>query len=297
MSCALSVAIGSTQPWPEAHAVLESVYKQAETAGAEVILAVRDESGRPPTDAYPNLNVIVGLGETVFELRLRAVEAASAEIVAITEDHCQVAQDWCERIIASHAEFPEADVIGGAVANGACDSIGWAGFLISNGPFLPPLETRERAIVSGHANVTFKRRALWGWGAGGMDDGRFRAQLRSEGGHLMTDGRFEVLHVQWFPPLQMCTYQFHGGRAIAGSQRANLSRAQWWRRLIKVLLLPVRAVGNAPRVTFRAAMCNSELRSPMLRCQPWLLLLYLFSYSGELVGHLFGPGRSLYHLR
>jgi hypothetical protein len=294
---ALSVVIGTTQPWPEARAVLESVYKQAEGIDAEVVLAIRGEDGRPPADAYPNLKVVVGPGATVFDLRMRAIAEASGEIVTVTEDHCQVAPDWCERVLAAHAEFPDADVIGGAVANGARDSSGWAGFLISNGPFLPPLETRERAIVTGHANVSFKRRALWGWGAGGLEDGWYREELRERGGHLITDGRIEVLHVQWFPPLAMCIYQFHGGRAIAGCQRDKLSRAQWMQRLIKVLLLPGRVVVNTPRVAFRAAIRNSELKKPMLRCQPWLALLHIFYYTGELIGHVCGPGKSPYRLR
>jgi len=145
--------------------------------------------------------------------------------------------------------------------------------------------------------VSFKRRALWGWGAGGLDDGRNRVQLREGGGHLVTDGRISVVHVQWFPPLEMCVYLFHGGRALAGSQRQHLSAWQWWRRLGKVLLLPVRVVVNTPRIAIRAARRDSTLWFPMLRCQPWLALLLTFYFSGELVGHLFGPGRSPYHLR
>jgi hypothetical protein len=170
-TCKLSVVIGTTQPWPEVRGALDSVCPQAATLGAEVVLALRGEDGRPPSGKYPTAKVISGPGETVFALRERAIAAASGDIVAVTEDHCQVAPAWCQRIVDAHAEFPEADIIGGAVANGACDASGWASFLISNGPFLPPLETGERPIVTGHANVSFKRRALWGWGAGGLDDG------------------------------------------------------------------------------------------------------------------------------
>jgi hypothetical protein len=258
--------------------------------GAEVVLAVRGEDGRPPGGEYPAVKVLSGPGETVFELRERAIAEASGDIVAVTEDHCRAAPDWCQRIIDAHADFPEADVIGGAVANGACDASGWASFLISNGPFLPPLATRERPIVTGHANVSFKRRALWGWGAGGLDDGRYRVQLRERGGHLMTDGRIRVLHVQWFPLVDACVYQFHGGRALAGSQRRHLSAWHWW-------LLPVRAAVNTPRLAIRAALRDRAIWSSMLRCQPWLALLLTCYYSGELVGHVFGPGRSRYHLR
>lgn len=293
----LSVVIGTTQPWPETRAVLDSVYESAQAIGAEIVLAVRDEAGRPPRDAYPAVQVVAGPGESVFELRMRAIAESSGEIVAVTEDHCLVAPDWCRRVLDAHAEFPEADVIGGAVANGACSPSDWASFLISNGAFLPPLETRERPIVTGHANVSFKRRALWGWGAGGLDDGRYRTELRGCGGQLLTDGRIEVSHVQSMPPLAMCIYQFHGGRALAGTQRAHLSGWRSWRRLGKVLLLPVRVVLNTPRLAIRAAMHDPTLWKPMLRCQPWLALILTFYFSGELVGHLAGPGKSPNQLR
>lgn len=297
MACPLSVVIGTTQPWPEARAVLDSVYEQAEAVSAEVVLAIGRDDARPPIEAYPLLKVIERPGETIFELRKHAVAQAAGEIVAVTEDHCVVAPDWCARIIAAHAEFPEADVIGGAVTNGACNSVGWAGFLISNEPFLPPLETREREIVTGQANMSFKRRALWGWGVGGLDDGRYRTQLHEQGGHLYIDGRIVVSHVQSFPLLDMCVLHFHGGRALAGSQRPHLSLRRWWARLGKVLLLPVRVAVNTPRLAIRAGLRDATLWKPALRCQPWLALVLIFYFSGELVGHLFGSGRSPHRLR
>lgn len=117
-SCKLSVVVGTTQPWPETRPLLDSVCPQAARLGAEVVLAIRSEDARPPVGAYPAVKVITGPGETVFELRERAIAASSGDIVAVTEDHCRVAPDWCRRIIDAHAEFPNADVIGGAVANG-----------------------------------------------------------------------------------------------------------------------------------------------------------------------------------
>ena len=296
-SCPLSVVIGTTQPWPEAQAALDSVYDQAEVVRAEVLLAIKREDGRPPLATYPNLKIVEGFGETIFELRMRAIAKSSGEIVSVTEDHCRVAPDWCQRVIDAHEQFPEADVIGGAVANGACDAVGWAGFLISNGAFLPPLETREQSIVTAQANVSFKRRALWGWGAGGLDDGHYRAELRKCGGHLFIDGRVQVSHVQWLAPLAMCVCQFHGGRSIASRQRAHLSRWQWLRRLIKVSLLPVRIIVNTPRLSVRAGLRDSVYLKPAVGCQLWLLVVHAFYYLGELTGHLFGPGSSPYRLR
>ncbi len=232
----------------------------------------------------------------MFDLRERAIAASTGDVVAVTEDHCVVAEDWCQRTLAAHAEWPEADIIGGAVRNGAPEPVAWAAFLISNGAFLHPVGSGERPIVTGHANVSFKRRALWGWGAGGLEDGRYREALRSRGGRLFVDGRIRVLHIQSFPPLAMGVYLFHGGRALAGTQRRHLSGWQWVRRSVKVLLLPIRVLVNTFRIPFRAARHGPEYRSAAVLCAPWLLMVLPFYYTGELIGHFVGPGASPYRL-
>jgi len=293
----LSVAIGSIQPWPATKPVLDSVYQQALEATAEVVLAVRGPAGRPPVNEYPRVRVVEVTGASVFELRERAIAAASGEVVAITEDHCMVADDWCQRVIEAHAERPEADIIGGAVHNGSPEPLAWAAFLISNGAALHPLTSGERPIVTGHANVSFKRRALWGWGAGGLEDGRYRVALRERGGRLFVDGRIQVRHVQYFPLLDMMVYLFHGGRALAGTQRRHLSRSQWVRRLAKVVLLPLRVLVNAVRIPYRAAMHRVDYRGAAVRCAPWLLVILPSYYAGELIGHVAGPARSPWQLR
>jgi hypothetical protein len=40
------------------------------------------------------------------ELRLLGLIEAGGDIVAITEDHCDVTHDWCERVLAAHATRP-----------------------------------------------------------------------------------------------------------------------------------------------------------------------------------------------
>src|SRR5258706_8817888 len=159
----LSIAIAATQPWPAARVCLDSLYAQARRAGAEIIVA--DGTGRslPADSSYPEIRRLEAPGRTVFQLRALAMAAAAGEIVAVTEDHCRVASDWCEAILRAHREFPEAAVIGGAVDNGSTGCLAdWANFLPSNDRFISPPPTGFTPDVAGQACHPQKAR----WPAG-----------------------------------------------------------------------------------------------------------------------------------
>jgi hypothetical protein len=279
--------------------VLDSLYDQATAIGAEVIVADGSGRGAPPSQQYPAVRWITTPGASVFELRARALAASRGEIVAITEDHCRAAPDWCQRILAAHREYPQADMIGGAVENGA-DRLGvdWANFLIANDKFLPPLPNGEQSFIAGQANVTYKRRALPSpYPLEGMDEGSFRQALRACGGKLYNDDRIRIQHVQSLGVWGSCMIHFHDGRTLAGSKRDRLSAWRWGIGLVKTSLLPVRVLVNTPRIALRTVWNKSAHRQPALYSLPWLALVLCFHYTGELVGHLRGPGDSPKRLR
>ena len=292
----LSVVIGTTRPWPAARDALDSVFAQALHAGAEVILVVRETSGAPQQGSHPGLRVVEGRGESVYQLRARGIESATGAIVALTEDHCIVADDWCRRILDAHREFSDADVIGGAVLNGSCTPVGWASFMSSNGDSLPPLECRPRASVAGAANVSYKRRALAGLDAGNIGEGLGRIALQERGGLLVNDDRIRVWHFNSRPLGAMCALHFHSGRAISAHLRSALGGGRSIARLGKVLLLPLRMLLAPPRVAMRAIRRDKGYWKPMLLCQPALAAVFAAQYLGELVGHFAGPGESPHRL-
>ncbi len=298
-SFALSIVLATTQPWPAAKLVLDSLYEQAGVVGAEIIVADGCGRGAPPSPQYPAVCWITMPGASVFQLRARAIAVSRGEIIAVTEDHCRVAPDWCQHILAAHREHPQADMIGGAVENGAGRRlIDWANFLIANDRFLPPLPHGEQAIIAGQANVTYKRRALpIPYPQEGMDEGSFRQTLRARGGKLYNEDRIRVWHVQSLGVWGNCMIHFHDGRTLAGFRRARLSVGLWIVRLCKTLLLPLRVLVNTPRIVLRTAWNKPVYRQPALCSLPWLAVVLCFHYTGELVGHLAGPGNSPNHMR
>jgi len=295
----LSIVLATTQPWPAARLVLDSLYAQATAIGAEIIIADGNGRGAAPPSRYPAVRWITAPGASVFQLRARAIAASRGEIIAVTEDHCRAAPDWCQRILAAHREYPQADMIGGAVENGTDRQyIDWANFLIANDRFLPPLPRNEQSFITGQANVTYKRRALpTPYPVEGLDEGSFRQALRARGGKLYTDDRMRVWHVQSLGIWGSCMIHFHDGRTLAGFKRAQLSLGPWLARLVKVLLLPVRVLGNAPRIALRTAWRKPVYRRPALGSVPWLAVVLCFHYAGELLGHLAGPGSSPHRLQ
>lgn len=290
----LSIVVTTTRPWPEARIALDSLWEQARAHDAEIIVASSDA---PPPAVLFGVRWLHRPGATVFALRAEAVRAARGDIVAVTEDHCRAAPDWCDAVLRAHREEPEAAVIGGALENGAAESlVDWANFLVGNGAFLAPLERGPRHHVTGQANVSYKRWALADYPADALDEGAFRRRLADAGHALVCDDRMRVAHVQSLGLRGTCAIHFHDGRSIVGGRR----RESHWRRgldVAKGIALPLRAVVAMARVVTRTARRDPALRPIALRSAPLVLLLVSARTAGELAGALAGPGESPSRLR
>ena len=199
----ITALLATIRGWPVMRPALEHLVGQTLAAGGEVIVA--DGSGESPPSDDDMAEVggpIVWLSmpdASVFQLRLAAYRAARGDVIAVTEDHCFVAPDWIERILAAHASYPEAGVVGGAVLNGTDRKVvDWAAFFLTQGPLMPPLETGFAARVSGPANCSYKRRVLERLGGddeqGVIDFLELPVALEDE--KLVTDDSIRVLHHQ-----------------------------------------------------------------------------------------------------
>jgi hypothetical protein len=138
----LTVIVATTQPWPEIDLCLSTLHSQAMAAGAEVIVVDGDGQGWPgeAEARYPGVTAMSMPGASVLQMRAQAMIRARGAVVAVTEDHCRVAPDWCARLLASHMEHQEAAVIGGGVENGSDTRVvHWASFFIVNWPAMTPL--------------------------------------------------------------------------------------------------------------------------------------------------------------
>ncbi len=155
----ISVMFATIQGWPAAHLPIDALRDQVAHVGGEVI--VMDGSGLPAPDALaigPNVTWISRPGWSVFQLRAEGYDHCRGDVVAVTEDHCAPAADWCERILAAHAAHPEAIAIGGAVENGTPEHvIDWAAFLMTQAQSMSPLANGPADRIAGAATVTYRR--------------------------------------------------------------------------------------------------------------------------------------------
>ena len=169
---------------------------------------------------------------SVFQLRYTAYRAARGEIVAVTEDHCYVDENWIERILDAHRRYPDAAAIGGAVLNGTDQKlVDWAAFVLTQGPFMLPLANGESPRISGPANVSYKRRVLERLQGddeyGVIDFLELPAVL--EGQALVNDDSIRVLHHQSQGLWGTSRAEFDNGRTIAGYRRRQMVRGDWIR--------------------------------------------------------------------
>ena len=288
----LSIVVATTKAWPEIESCLESLHAQAAAAGAEILVGDGHGAGLPPdvTTRYPAVRRIGWPGGSVFVLRQLAMAEAAGAIVAVTEDHCTVAPDWCEQVLRAHRDHPEAAAIGGVVENGATTRlIDWSNFLIVFGPFTAPIETGSQPAISLQANISYKRRVIPRAATGlGMMEFLFNRRLLEQGEILIADDRLVVSHNQTWGFWGTFAAHFHNGRSIAGFRLEGMS---WTERLVRIggcAVLPIHLL----RVTIWPVIRKARLLRPALVSLPLTAMVVTCHAAGEFVGYVFGPGRS-----
>lgn len=290
----MTVLMPTIRGWPSIRPTLELIVGQTLAAGGEVIVA--DASGREPPTA-DEMEAIGGRtrwlslpGQSVFQLRLAGYRAARGDVLAATEDHCEVAADWVERILAAHARHPAAGAIGGAVTNGTDERlVDLAAFFLTQAPFMPPLANGVTARISGPANVSYKRRVLERLGGdaehGLIDWLELPAALAGE--QLVADDSIVVRHFQsqgfWGTSLA----EFDNGRTIAGYRRRKMDRGDW----LRIASSPVLPLYRSVRALRTAARRGARGRNIVASAPAHAWLQYC-AIAGELLGYLRGPGGS-----
>jgi hypothetical protein len=290
----ITAVIATIRGWPQARPALAHVVPQANAAGGEVIVA--DGSGR----IAPGLDVLQQLGgpvrwvelpgRSVFQLRRAAYRSARGDIVAITEDHCHVAPDWIARILDAHARFPDAGVVGGAVLNGTNEKlVDWAAFLLTQGPYMPPLANGIVDRVAGPANVSYKRRVLERLGGDeeqGVIDFLELAEAL-EGHQRVADDTIRALHHQSQGFVGTSLAEFDNGRTIAGYRRRKMGAGDWL-RVLGWPFLPLYRSSRAMRIVRK----KQHPRGILARALPLHVWFQYCAMAGELVGYAAGPGDS-----
>ena len=228
-------------------------------------------------------------GGSVFFLRELAMTQAHGDVVAVTEDHCTVTAEWCERILKAHRDHPEAAAIGGVVENGATTRlIDWANFLIVFGPFTAPIETGKQRTISLQANISYKRRVVpRKMSQLGMMEFLFNRKLREQGETLIADDQLIVSHNQTWGFWGTFAAHFHNGRSIAGFRLQHISWMSGCCGLADARFsrLPV-------GITVGPVIRKRRLLKPALASLPLTALVVTCHAVGEFVGYIFLEGNS-----
>lgn len=291
----LSIIIATVESWPAIQVCLGSLMKQANSTEIEIIVTDGDGRGLPLDNNYPNIIWLRKIGASVSQLRAFGLSQSKGEIIAFTEDHCKVSSDWCEQIMKLHDRYPNAAAIGGIIENGATNSIlDWIHFLISNGPYMKPINSGETNYLSGQANVSFKRKFLPDkLPDSGIVQMFFNRDLIRQRLKIMMDDRIVVWHIQSLGFSGTYKMHFHTGRTIAGFRMEKLSGFGRILRLASCIILPFFLVGRTVYTVFK----KRRQRFIMFIGLPILFLLSICHTAGECIGYLSGPGNSPYLVR
>jgi hypothetical protein len=294
----ISVIVGTGEGWPYVRDLVSSLRAEAESLGAEVVVA--DGSGNPPptdSDLGANVRWITAVGETVFALYVRAMQAARGQVVALTEDHALPRTGWIAAALRAHAEHPEAAAIGGAIENGTTDGlIEWASYFTTQGPHMAPLGNQVVPATTNEANVSYKRSVLE---RVDPDEGTgfmavlFNRRLAESGETLRVDDRMVVDHFETTGFWPTTVIHFHNGRSIGGFRRERGMSHEDWVRMAVALMLPA---WRTVRV-LRTGLAKRRLRRQLLASAPWALWLEYVQGIGHLTGYVAGPGSSPQHMR
>jgi hypothetical protein len=282
----ISVILATTEPWPDLANCLSVLEPQVEAVGGEIIVGDGhgDALDARRVAATDRLSWIRAPGASVFDLRARAAQAARGEIIALTEDHCLVAPDWCAQILEAFRRNPSAMAVTGPVANGSTDKlIDWANFLHTFGAFVPPWNRQQRDRCPPAANVAYRRSAFpSGPIAPGWMELELTPDLYHRGLYYIHDA-ITVTHVQSHGFWKTLQAHFDNGRSTTGLHPMSLSARQLPWRLFRTTM---RVIGGDERL------------KPIVRAStPFIFLLSCCHALGEVVGIMAGPGRSPARLR
>ena len=224
--------------------------------------------------------------------RLRAIGMAEAKgkMIAVLEDHCNVAPNWFETIARAHQTGISA--VAGPVENGSADRIvDWAVFFCEYAPFMAPMLRGSAEHIPGN-NVAYDQKLLqhilpllqaelW--------ESFIHQKLKELGVQFFCDPEMIVYHKKAFGFGYFMKQRYHYSRSFAGMR---LTASPWWKRLAYAcsapLLLPILAVRIAKTVKEKG--CHTK----EFVCSIPAIGVFLISWViGEAVGALCGAGDSL----
>lgn len=274
---------------------------RAQTIAGQIELLVVAQTPAAIEDRKPEETGGLGRVEFVFaggpipnvdKASALGVHRATADIVAIIEDHAYPDPDWAERILERHRD--DWGVVGPTVLNANPKSmLSWTNLLIAYGPSTEPNFGGEKSALPGH-NLTAKTKLLKSYGDGLAEkltrSGGLLEDLQDKGVRLYLESAARLAHAnpsRFAPTIEL---RFCAGR-LYGHTRATENDWTPLHRILYVgggLLIPFVRIRRF-REEFFANGKRADLYPAVL---PALLFGLFLDALGQMAGYAFGPGKS-----
>ncbi|HEY3254084.1 MAG TPA: hypothetical protein VGJ91_09060 [Polyangiaceae bacterium] len=230
-------------------------------------------------------------GSTVPAMRLAGVRAASAPLIALTEDFCVPGAGWVEALLEAHAR-DRAAVVGGPIARRAGSAADWALTLIEYGRFFGGSSGGSAQTVSDlpSINVAYPARALFSALPSeqtGIFEVELHARLREAGVRFCLSPAATMFDQNTTQIRPAARAQYHHGRLFGGDRVRGRALAL---RLKHALLTPAVPAVLLSRIARRVTAAGQA--EQLLRSLPALSILLTAWAAGEAMGSMFGPGQS-----
>jgi hypothetical protein len=293
----LSVVVPSVNGWNDLSDCLRALMVVGREVPLEVLVA--DRLGDAVRDRlrveFPSVRILPAPpGTTIPALRALAFDAATADAVAVIEDHVLVPPGWARAMLEALGAGEE--VVGGSVENAATEKqVDWAAFLCEYSQLMPPLPAGPVAAITGN-NTVYRRSLLQRyrnvWSAGGWEN-RLHDALRRDGVPLHQHPEIVVGHKMHYTVPGYMGQRYLYARAYAGDRVAEASPLRRVGYGCAALLLPGLLLGRIVGTVWRKGRHRREL----IWSLPLLLLFVIAWGAGEVVGYWFGPGDALARVR
>jgi len=288
----LSVVLASVNGWSMLGPTLRSLDAQPERARMEIIVveAVGGATRAKLLAHRPAVAIVpVDRKQTIPVLRHLGVARAKGDLVAILEDHGEVAPDWATALIEAHRGPWGA--VGGTVENGRDGLVNWAAFFCEYAAYMGPVAEGESTDLPGN-NIAYKRPHLMRH-AHELEQGRWESwindKIRADGVPIASTNKAAVRHIKPFRLAHFLAQRFHFARSYAGMRRVDQS-------VPRRLIYGFGSIALPALLTLRVAKTALTKRRHLGKfaaCLPLIALIYTVGAAGEMIGYLIGPGDSL----
>ncbi|MCZ2837702.1 hypothetical protein [Modestobacter sp. VKM Ac-2985] len=297
---ALSIVVVSPHDFAHVRRTVRHLREQDDADQLELVLVATTEAA--VADARPSelvgfaatRTVAVGAIPNVDRAAARGVLAASADLVAVIEDHAYVAPGWVRAVLAAYRDAPWVSV-GSVMENANPDSsLSWANLVLGYGWWIDPAAAGEMRDVPSH-NGSYRRAALAAFGeelpdlmvrGGGLHD-----RLRADGGRMFLAADARIAHVNPSTLPATADLRVNAGR-LYGDERRRQERWPAAKRVLYAVAAPLIPAVRFRRIRAEHLAPGREHARLFPRALPGMIAALVLDAAGQALGYLRGAGRA-----